>query len=303
MCPDLVPNERKKAKRYIRGFLEGIKGNITSLKPTTLHDAINIAHELVEQAVQGIAARVSESNKRKWEDHQRNTNNNNPNNKNQNQFPNNHHQQQNRRQETTRAYAAAPTEKRGYAGNLPKCNCCNSYHNSQCPPKFQRCQRTRHQEKDCRARVPGVGVTPLQDVICYGCGDKGHYKNICLKGRNHILFDSGAEKSFVSTEFTPFVNISPATVNTICYGEILEIQGERPPKLISCIKTNKKKLEDIRIVCEFPEVFPNDLSGLPLVREIEFYNDLIPGALPVVKSPYRLTPSEMIELLNQLKEL
>ncbi|GKB43479.1 hypothetical protein Tco_0888421 [Tanacetum coccineum] len=95
MCPDLVPNERKKAERYTRGFPEGIKGNITSLKPTTLHDAINIARELVEQAVQGITAKVSESNKRKWEDHQRNNNNNNPNNKNQNQNPNNHHQQQN----------------------------------------------------------------------------------------------------------------------------------------------------------------------------------------------------------------
>ncbi|GKE25974.1 putative reverse transcriptase domain-containing protein, partial [Tanacetum coccineum] len=53
MCPDLVPNEKKKIERYIRGFPKRIKGNITSLRPTTLHDAINMAHELVEQAVQG----------------------------------------------------------------------------------------------------------------------------------------------------------------------------------------------------------------------------------------------------------
>ncbi|GKD71008.1 hypothetical protein Tco_1325098, partial [Tanacetum coccineum] len=57
MCPDLVPNEKKKIERYIRGFPKRIKGNITSLRPTTLHDAINIAHELVEQAVQGKAPR------------------------------------------------------------------------------------------------------------------------------------------------------------------------------------------------------------------------------------------------------
>ncbi|GJW35586.1 putative reverse transcriptase domain-containing protein [Tanacetum coccineum] len=54
---------------------------------------------------------------------------------------------------------------------------------------------------------------------------------------------------------------------------------------------------------DFPEVFPDDLSGLPPVREIEFRIDLIPGASPVVKSPYRLAPSEMLELSNQLKEL
>ncbi|GKB53006.1 hypothetical protein Tco_0903759 [Tanacetum coccineum] len=81
MCPELVPTEKKKIERYTRGFPKRIKGNITSSKPSTLHDAINMARELVE------------------------------------------------RQETARAYAAALAEGRGYAGNLPKCNRCNSHHN------------------------------------------------------------------------------------------------------------------------------------------------------------------------------
>ncbi|GJW04279.1 putative reverse transcriptase domain-containing protein [Tanacetum coccineum] len=67
MCPELVPNEKKKIERYVRGFPEGIKGNITSSRPTTLHDAINMARELVEQAVQSRAERISETNKRKLE--------------------------------------------------------------------------------------------------------------------------------------------------------------------------------------------------------------------------------------------
>ncbi|GKE93118.1 hypothetical protein Tco_1574213, partial [Tanacetum coccineum] len=71
MCPELVSTEKKKIEKYIRGFPERIIGNITSSKPTTLYEAINMAHELVGQAVQGRAARISESNKRKWEDHQR----------------------------------------------------------------------------------------------------------------------------------------------------------------------------------------------------------------------------------------
>ncbi|GKD25682.1 putative reverse transcriptase domain-containing protein, partial [Tanacetum coccineum] len=82
--------------------------------------------------------------------------------------------------------------------------------------------------------------------------------------------------------------------------------GERPEKDIrslACIKANEKKLDDIRVVRDFPEVFPDDLLGLPLVREIEFRIDLIPGASPVVRSLYRLAPSEMFELSNQLKEL
>ncbi|GKA04979.1 putative reverse transcriptase domain-containing protein [Tanacetum coccineum] len=53
MCPELVPTENKKIKSYVCGFPERIKGNIISSKLATLHDAINMARELVEQAVQG----------------------------------------------------------------------------------------------------------------------------------------------------------------------------------------------------------------------------------------------------------
>ncbi|GJU85541.1 hypothetical protein Tco_1293087 [Tanacetum coccineum] len=59
----------------------------------------------------------------------------------------------------------------------------------------------------------------------------------------------------------------------------------------------------IRVVKEFLEVFPEDLPGLPLVREVEFQIDLIPGAALVARAPYRLAPLEMQELSNQLQEL
>ncbi|GKD75513.1 putative reverse transcriptase domain-containing protein, partial [Tanacetum coccineum] len=73
-------------------------------------------------------------------------------------------------------------------------------------------------------------------------------------------------------------------------GKILEVQGKRPEKdlcSLACIKADEKKLDDIRVVRDFPEVFPDDLLGLPLVREIEFLIDLIQGTSPVVRSPYR----------------
>ncbi|GKF83307.1 hypothetical protein Tco_0244963 [Tanacetum coccineum] len=68
-------------------------------------------------------------------------------------------------------------------------------------------------------------------------------------------------------------------------------------------KSEKKRLEDVPIVRDFPEVFPEDLSGLPLTRQVEFQIDLVPGAAPIARAPYRLAPSEIKELSKQLKEL
>ncbi|GJW61678.1 putative reverse transcriptase domain-containing protein [Tanacetum coccineum] len=354
MCPELVSTESKKIEKYIRGFPERIKGNITSSKPATLHEAINMARELVEQSVQGRAARIGESNKRKWEDNQRNTNNNNHNynNNHNNNYNcnrnNNHHQQQNRRQETVRAYAAPPAGGKIYAGNLPKCNRCNLHHHGPCPQKCQRCQRIGHFKDMCpkagnqqnggaygRAYVVVENPQQNPNVVTGTFLLNDHYA--C------ILFYSCAEKSFVSSAFTPFIDIAPTALNTSyeieladrkvvstntilrsctlvllnhvfkidllptrlgsfdviigmdwlayhralidCYekivriplpnGEILEVQGERPEKdlgSLACIKADEKKLDDIR-------------------------------ASPAVRSPYRLAPSEMLELSNQLKEL
>ncbi|GKF94801.1 hypothetical protein Tco_0284501 [Tanacetum coccineum] len=58
-------------------------------------------------------------------------------------------------------------------------------------------------------------------------------------------------------------------------------------------KSKEKLLEDVPIVRDFPEVFPEDLPGLPLTRQVGFQIDLIPSAAPVARAPYRLSPSEM----------
>ncbi|GKG10709.1 hypothetical protein Tco_0342109, partial [Tanacetum coccineum] len=68
-------------------------------------------------------------------------------------------------------------------------------------------------------------------------------------------------------------------------------------------KLGDKRLEDVPIVQDFPEVFPEELSGLPLTRQVEFKIDLMPGAAPIAREPYRLAPSEMKELSEQLQEL
>ncbi|GKF05830.1 putative reverse transcriptase domain-containing protein, partial [Tanacetum coccineum] len=88
--------------------------------------------------------------------------------------------------------------------------------------------------------------------------------------------------------------------------KVLRVLGERPEKktrFFMSAKTSDKKQEEIVVVRDFPEVFPDDLSGLPPIREIEFRIELITEAMPVAKSPYRLAPSELEELSGQLKEL
>ena len=56
-------------------------------------------------------------------------------------------------------------------------------------------------------------------------------------------------------------------------------------------KKEKCDVEDVPIVREYPKVFPDDLTGLPLDRQIEFKIDLVPGAAPVARAPYRLAPA------------
>jgi len=59
----------------------------------------------------------------------------------------------------------------------------------------------------------------------------------------------------------------------------------------------------VPVVNEYPKVFPDDLPGLPLERQVEFRIDLTPGVAPVARAPNRLAPTEMQELMKQLQEL
>jgi len=65
----------------------------------------------------------------------------------------------------------------------------------------------------------------------------------------------------------------------------------------------EKGVGDLPVVQEFPEVFPNDITDLPLEREVEFAIDLVPGTSPILIAPYRMSASELGELNKQLEEL
>ncbi|GJW24210.1 reverse transcriptase domain-containing protein [Tanacetum coccineum] len=126
-----------------------------------------------------------------------------------------------------------------------------------------------------------------------------------------ILFDTGADRSFVCTAFSPQIDITPTALdhyydveladgriiglNTILRGCTLNILNH--PFNIDLMPVELGSFDAI-IGMDWL-----DLPGLPPTRQMEFQIDLIPGAAPVARAPYRLSPSEMKELSEQLKEL
>jgi hypothetical protein len=92
---------------------------------------------------------------------------------------------------------------------------------------------------------------------------------------------------------------------------LTSLEGERfefiatLPSAVDCVVNRLKadSIEDIRVVCEYLDVFPDDLPGMPPECDIEFIIDLLPGTAPIAKRPYRMSVGELEELKKQLKEL
>ncbi|GJY07621.1 putative reverse transcriptase domain-containing protein [Tanacetum coccineum] len=144
-----------------------------------------------------------------------------------------------------------------------------------------------------------------------------------------ILFDTSVDRSFVSTTFSSLIDITPTTldhyydvkladekiigINTIIWGCTLNFLEHpfninlMPVELGSFnVIIGMDWLSKYHAVIDCAEkivLFPEDLPGLPLIRQVEFQIDLIPGTTPVARAPYRLAPSKMKEFLEQLQEL
>ncbi|GJZ64197.1 putative reverse transcriptase domain-containing protein [Tanacetum coccineum] len=179
------------------------------------------------------------------------------------------------------------------------------------------------------------GRTSETNTVLMGCtlGLLGHPFNIDLMPIELGSFDVIIGMDWLAKNHA--VIVCDEKIVRIPYGnEILIVQGDKGAKekksklsIISCekaqkyiekgcqlflaqvtVKENKdkseeKRLEDVPTVRDFPEVFPEDLPGLPPTRQVKFQIDLVPGAAPVARAPYRLAPSEMEELSTQLQEL
>jgi hypothetical protein len=87
-------------------------------------------------------------------------------------------------------------------------------------------------------------------------------------------------------------------------GEKFEFAAYPAPSTASVVnRLDGKALEDIRVVCDYPDVFPEELPGTPPDRDVEFVIDLLPGTAAISKRPYRLSSDQLQELKAQIKEL
>ncbi|GKD52924.1 putative reverse transcriptase domain-containing protein [Tanacetum coccineum] len=234
MCTKFLTDETEKVDKYISGLPDNIHGNVMSARPKTLHDAIELANDLMDQKLRTYAERQND-NKKKADDSSRN----------------NQQQQPHKKQNVARAYTAGPGEKKAYTGNLPLCTKCNYHHTGQCAPKCGNCKRYGHTTNDCRVNTNNNNKNQKAGA-CYECGNTGHIKKNCPKQKNRengnvngvaqgraytlggrdaspdsnvitgtfllnnryatILFDTGADRSFVSNTFSALIDITPTTL-------------------------------------------------------------------------------------------
>ncbi|GJU61862.1 putative reverse transcriptase domain-containing protein [Tanacetum coccineum] len=357
MTNKMFPEESDEFKKYAGGLPDMIHGNVMAYKPKTMQDAIEFATELMDQKIRpgekkpyggskplcpkcnyhhdGHCAPKCTNCKRT--DHSAKDCRSQP------AVTNNNQRAQGANQ---RVLTCLECGAQGYfKNNFPKL----------------RSKNQGNQAGNCNvvARAYGVGtagINPNSNVVtgtfllnnCYAL----------------ILFDTGTDRSFVSTAFSSLIDIIPTTLDhemgsfdviigmdwlskyhaVIFYdekiihipfrNETLIVRGdgssnehESRLNIISYTKTQKyllkgchvflahvtakkaedksveKQLEDVPIVRDIPEVFPEDLPGIPLTRQVEFKIDLVPGAALVARAPYRLTSFEMKELSDQLQEL
>ncbi|GKA04561.1 putative reverse transcriptase domain-containing protein [Tanacetum coccineum] len=367
LCTRMVLDEEDKVERFIGGLPDNFQGNVIAAEPTKLQDAIRIANNLMDQNLKGYAR--STKNKRRLENNLRDNLGNQP---------------------GVICYECGRPSH--FRKDCPKLRNQNRGNQTRNKSGNKTENQTRGNEATARAYAIGGGGTNLDSNVVTGM----FLLNNCYAS---MLFDSDADRSFVSSTFSALLDITPSTLDTsyaveladerisetnvvlrgctlglighpfnidlmpvelgsfdiiigmdwlaknhvliVCDEKVVRIpyrdevliirgdnyDGRSKLNIISCMRTQKyiqkgcqvylvqvtskkaedkseeKRLKDVPIIREFPEVFLEDLPGLPPARQVEFQIDLVPGTAPVAQAPYRLAPAEMQEFSTQLQEL
>ncbi|GJR01021.1 putative reverse transcriptase domain-containing protein [Tanacetum coccineum] len=340
------------------------KGNVIAAEPTRLQDVVRITNNLMDQKLKGYAMKNAE-NKRKFDNSQKD----------------NYVGSAKKVRHLTRDHKATDSTTSNQRGQVVNQRVITCYE----------CERQGHYRNDCPKLKDQNGGNKTRNkngidevrgkAYVLGGGDANPDSNVITGTfllKNHyasVLFNSGADRSFVLTTFNTLLDIILDTLdvsyavelangrifktNTVLRGctlgllghpfnidlmpvelgsfdviigmdwlanhhavivcdekivripygdEVLIVQGDRSGKGKKSKKdiedkSKEKRLEDVLTVWDFLEVFPEDLPGLPPTQQVEFQIDLVPGAAPVARAPYRLAPSKLEELSTQLQEL
>ncbi|XP_024962510.1 uncharacterized protein LOC112502744 [Cynara cardunculus var. scolymus] len=423
----MVTPEEKRIDRYILGLAPEIRGMVTSANPATIQSAVVLASRLTNDAVRaGAVVKVNVGGKRKSEDQLgRKTSGSS---KRSSQLVRNFGVRAQGQGTYMGSLPKCNKCNRHHRGTCLRCAKCNQLgHTAQYCRKEGETHSERKRCFECgsqdhfRDRCPKLRTGPRSNIsgsqgsrttsVSQGMQARGKAFVIGAEEARHdpnvvtgtfllndhyasVIFDSGADRSFVSLDFRPLIHLNSKRLDEaytiemvdgrkfeacdvipdctlgladrlfsidlipielgsfdvvigmdwlslnraqigsyekvvrfpLQGGETLIVQGETPERslrIVSCMKIHSylrkkylaflaqvtekkpegKKLEDISVVRHYPEVFPDELPGLPPPRQVEFQIDLIPGAAPVAKAPYRLASAEMQELSNQIQDL
>ncbi|GJS67201.1 putative reverse transcriptase domain-containing protein [Tanacetum coccineum] len=270
LCPEMVPTEKKKVEAYIRGLSDNIQREVTSSSPTTLSKTIWMAHKLMKQ----------------------------------------------KRKSKIDREAKAKNVLFDSGSDMSFVNISFSHLIDIKPVKLN----TSYEVELANEKIAST------NTVLRGC---------VLNLVDHLFeIDLMPIKlgSFVIVEMDWLVKCDAVIicgkkeVHVPYKNKTLVVKGDRGAsrlRVISCIKARKyiemgchlilaqvtgkepteRHLKDVSVIRDFLEVFLDDFPGLPPHRQVEFKIDQVPRATPVTRAPYRLAPSEMKELPNQLQQL
>nr|GEX21874.1 hypothetical protein [Tanacetum cinerariifolium] len=303
LCPDAIPNEKKKVELYIKRLPEIIKGETTSSRPVTLNEAVRMAHEMMEQKIQSKNERIAEGHKAK-----------------------------DCRGKNVAPGAAVQPNIVCYSCEERGCKI------SECSKKAEQRGGNRQGQAYviCDAehnQGPNVvtGTFLLNNRYATVLFDSGADKSFMDIKFSHLIdikpvkLSSSYEVELANgklVEHDALIMCGRKEVHVPYRNKTLVVKsdsGASRLKVISCIKVRKyiergsqlflaqvtesepakKQLQDVPVICNFLEVFPDDLPGLPLPRQVEFKIEMMPGAAPVARAPYRLAPSDQLKELSE----
>ncbi|GJX80624.1 putative reverse transcriptase domain-containing protein, partial [Tanacetum coccineum] len=220
------------------------------------------------------------------------------------------------------------SDTKSYAGSKPLCSKGNYNLEGPCPPKCNNCKRVGHLAKDCRSRPANANNNNHNNNNnnkkgngCYECRAQGHFRRNYPKLKNndrsnqagndrapakvYVVGNAGANPDNVMRSQ---INITPSTLDhyydvELADGRIIGLNtilsvglpGEVQAVIVVCWTKYMEK--------GFPIFLAHDFRSSSPTQQVDFQIDLVPGAAPVARAPYRLAPSEMKELSKQLKEL
>ncbi|GKB70200.1 putative reverse transcriptase domain-containing protein [Tanacetum coccineum] len=325
LCTKMVPEEEDQVEKFIGGLPDNIEGNVIAAEPTRLQDAICMANNLMDQKLKGYAMKNAK-NRRKFDNSQKDNRGSQPPNKRQNvggpcTMRCGKCKKVGHLTRDCKATDSTTSNQRGHVVNQRVLTCfeCGTqgHYRSDCSKmKDQNCgNKTRNKsgigEARGKAYVLGRGdANPDSNVVTCTFLLNNHYAS--------VLFDSGADRSFVSTTFSTLLDMIPDTfdvsyaveladgrifeTNTVLRGYTLGLLGY--PFNIDLIPLELGSFDVIIsmywlanhhavIVCD------EKIVWIPYGDEVL----IVQGAAPVARAPYRLAPSELQELSTQLQEL